>query len=69
MVNDGLKVYVHCTAGMGRAPAVVLCFLIQFNEMDPDDGDCYIKSFRSVSVPNLKIVKQAIAEHRASQHH
>jgi protein-tyrosine phosphatase len=28
MINkDKLDVYVHCTAGMGRAPAVVLCYL------------------------------------------
>lgn len=28
MINDkGLQVYVHCTAGMGRAPACVLVYL------------------------------------------
>lgn len=31
MINeDNRKVYVHCTAGMGRAPAVVLVYLCLF---------------------------------------
>jgi protein-tyrosine phosphatase len=27
------KVYVHCTAGMGRAPATVLVYLILFKKI------------------------------------
>ena len=38
MLNDminrqGLKVYVHCTAGMGRAPACVLSYLCIFKKV------------------------------------
>jgi len=37
MINkQGLKVYVHCTAGMGRAPANVLVYLCLFKGMEPD---------------------------------
>mmetsp|Transcript_17659 Transcript_17659/g.29840 ORF Transcript_17659/g.29840 Transcript_17659/m.29840 type:complete len:229 (+) Transcript_17659:558-1244(+) len=31
--NQGLKVYVHCTAGMGRAPACVLVYLCLFKKV------------------------------------
>ena len=35
MINrQGLKVYVHCTAGMGRAPATVLVYLCLFKKVD-----------------------------------
>lgn len=58
MINtDGLNVYVHCTAGMGRAPAVVVIYLCLFNDMLPEDADAYVKKYRNVSVPNMKAIK------------
>lgn len=55
--NDGLKVYVHCTAGMGRAPAIVLVYLCLFKGMEPEEARAYVKSYRTVSVPNMNAVK------------
>ena len=44
MVNEeNLNVYVHCTAGMGRAPAIVVTYLCLFKGMDPDEADLYVK--------------------------
>ncbi len=44
MINEeGLDVYVHCTAGMGRAPAIVVTYLCLFKQMDPDEADIYVK--------------------------
>ena len=54
------KVYVHCTAGMGRAPAVVLVYLCLYKGMNPDDADRFVKSFRSVSVPNMQVVREVV---------
>lgn len=62
------KVYVHCTAGMGRAPAVVLVYLCLHRGMDPDDADRYVKSYRSVSVPNMTVVREVVAAERAKCH-
>lgn len=61
--DDKRQVYVHCTAGMGRAPAVVLVYLCLFQGMDPDEADLYVKSFRKVSVPNLRAVKEVVAKY------
>ncbi|TNV81787.1 hypothetical protein FGO68_gene572 [Halteria grandinella] len=58
MLTRELKVYVHCTAGMGRAPAVVLTYLSIFKDMDPTIADLFVKSYRSVSAPNLPVVKR-----------
>lgn len=31
------RVYVHCTAGLGRAPAVVIAYLFWFKDMGLDE--------------------------------
>ena len=65
MLNEqGLKVYVHCTAGMGRAPAIVLGYLCLFKGMDPDEANLYEKSYRSVSVPNMRAVRETLKKHK-----
>ena len=44
LINEENKqVYVHCTAGMGRAPAVCLVYLCLYKGMDPDYADTYVK--------------------------
>ena len=54
------KVYVHCTAGMGRAPAVVVCYLCRFRDFKVHEADAFVRSFRKVSVPNLHAIRAAI---------
>ena len=62
--NKGLKVYVHCTAGMGRAPACVLVYLCLFKKLscweNPTAVDQLVKSYRKVSVPNMRAVYAAV---------
>ena len=62
--KDERRVYVHCTAGMGRAPAVVLVYLCLYKGMDPDEADLYVKSYRKVSVPNMRAVKEIVEKHK-----
>ena len=54
--DEDRNVYVHCTAGMGRAPAVVLTYLSCFKGLEPSLADLYVKSYRSVSAPNMGVV-------------
>ena len=69
--NKGQKVYVHCTAGMGRAPATVMLYLCLFKKVefwnDIEAVDKYIKSFRMCSTPNLEAVSSVIEENRHFQ--
>ena len=62
--NKGLKVYVHCTAGMGRAPASVICYYILYKKVscwrDPVACDRLVKQYRKVSTPNLRAIGNAI---------
>ena len=61
-------VYVHCTAGMGRAPACVLAYLCLFKKVDcwndPTAVDLWVKKYRSVSVPNMKAVWRVFNEYK-----
>jgi protein-tyrosine phosphatase len=40
------RVYVHCTAGLGRAPAVCIAFLYWFRSMGLDDAYQHLTSLR-----------------------
>jgi len=60
LLDEGRKTYVHCTAGMGRAPAVVLVYLCLFKGMQPFEADLFVKSHRKVSVPNMRAVTKVV---------
>ena len=37
-ISEGSKVYVHCTAGLGRAPGAAIAYLYWFRDMDVSFG-------------------------------
>jgi protein-tyrosine phosphatase len=43
--NHG-RVYVHCTAGLGRSPAVAIAALYWFTDMDLDTAYMYLTGIR-----------------------
>jgi len=45
-VAQGGRVYVHCTAGLGRAPAVCIAYLYWFMDMDLDSAYKYLTDIR-----------------------
>jgi hypothetical protein len=51
MTAHGRQVYVHCTAGMGRAPLVVLGYLALVEGYSPDDAIRLILEGRPGAVP------------------
>jgi len=61
----GRKVYVHCTAGMGRAPATVVVYLCLFEDWDPVECDLYLKTHRKVCVPNMRVVQAVVNKHKS----
>ncbi len=60
LIDEGRNVYVHCTAGMGRAPATVLVYLCMHCKMDPVEADIFVKCYRKVSVPNMRAVTNVV---------
>lgn len=60
LVSEMHRVYVHCTAGMSRAAATVIAYLVlekSFNVMQAHD---YVKSFRAIICPDIAAIKQAV---------
>jgi len=58
--GKGGKVYVHCTAGMGRAPAVLCLYLVHREGYKLEDAMSHIKHRRPSVGPNYEAMKQAI---------
>lgn len=56
----GHRVYVHCNAGVCRAPATVLGYLCHYRDMNIDDGLEYIRSQRPQAHPYIGAVEIAL---------
>jgi hypothetical protein len=52
------RVYVHCTAGMGRAPAVILAYLVQ-QGYDLAQAQAVLRQQHPASAPNVDAVTAA----------
>ncbi|CAH9079946.1 unnamed protein product [Cuscuta epithymum] len=44
--SHGQRTYVHCKAGRGRSTTVVLCYLVRYKQMTPNDAYDYVKAIR-----------------------
>ncbi|KAJ4748915.1 dual specificity protein phosphatase family protein [Rhynchospora pubera] len=42
----GKKTYVHCKAGRGRSTTVVLCYLVKYKNMTPEEAFEHVRSIR-----------------------
>jgi len=62
LINNGKKVYVHCTAGMGRAPAVVVTYLCWVKKMEAAEAEALVKKMRPVAVPNMMVIVPLVKE-------
>ena len=56
----GHRVYVHCNAGVCRAPATVLGYLCYYRGMSIDDGLEYIRRQRPQAHPYVSAVEKAL---------
>lgn len=59
LTEAGHRTYVHCTAGMGRAPAVVLSYLVRQGH-DLPEAQAHLRDCHPVSAPNLAAVESAM---------
>ncbi|KAF5734396.1 putative dual specificity protein phosphatase DSP8 [Tripterygium wilfordii] len=44
--SSGQLTYVHCKAGRGRSTTIVLCYLVQHQQMTPEGAYQYVRSIR-----------------------
>lgn len=59
--RDGGRVYVHCTAGLGRAPAVCIAYLYWFQGFNLDDAYAHVTRTRPCG-PRRDSVRAATAD-------
>ena len=58
----GHRVYVHCNAGVCRAPATVLAYLCHYRGMGIDEGLEYLRRSRPKVHPYISAVEKALKE-------
>ena len=60
LVDEGKQVYVHCTAGMGRSPAVVVMYLSRYHGKSLMEALEYVSTCRAVVCPNVNAIIRAL---------
>ena len=64
LMKQGKTVYVHCTAGMGRAPATVIIYLVLYENYNVEDAANFCKKYRPVICPNYGVINRIAAKYK-----
>lgn len=62
LLSTGHRVYVHCNAGICRAPATVLGYLCHYRDLSIEDGLAYIRENRPQVHPYISAVNTALIQ-------
>lgn len=57
LIESGQRVYVHCNAGMNRAPTIAIAYLHVHAAMPLADARRLVKERRVVSVPYMSVLE------------
>lgn len=60
LISKMHKVYVHCTAGMSRAAATVIAYLVMTGKFNVIDAHDFVKSHRPIICPDIMAIKLAV---------
>ena len=58
LMKEGKTVYVHCTAGMSRAAATVIIYLVLYENYTVEDATNFCKKHRPVICPNYGVINR-----------
>ncbi len=58
----GKVTYIHCTAGIGRAPALAIAWLARDKQQTVDTITDYVKGRRPIITPNMSVLKRINGE-------
>ena len=58
LVKERKKIYVHCTAGMSRAAATVIIYLVLYENYTVQEADNFCKKYRPVICPNYGVINK-----------
>ena len=57
-------VYVHCTAGMSRAAATVIIYLVLYEDFSVESAKIYCKKYRPVICPNYDVINKIAIKYK-----
>ena len=58
LLKEGNTVYVHCTAGMSRAAATVIIYLVLYENFSVEEATNFCKKHRPVICPNYGVINK-----------
>ena len=58
LLKNGKTVYVHCTAGMSRAAATVIIYLVLYEDFTVETAKNFCKKYRPVICPNYDVINK-----------
>ena len=58
LLKEGKTVYVHCTAGMSRAAATVIIYLVLYDNFNVENAYKFCKEHRPVICPNSGVINK-----------
>ena len=61
LLKEGNSVYVHCTAGMSRAAATVIIYLVLYENFTVEEAANFCKKHRPVICPNYGVINRIAA--------
>ncbi|MDH3689882.1 MAG: dual specificity protein phosphatase family protein [Gammaproteobacteria bacterium] len=67
MLTPHQRVYLHCTAGIGRAPTVAIAYLSWHRDMELDEAHTLVTEARSCA-PSVDAIRLANAELKLKLH-
>jgi hypothetical protein len=56
--DEGLKIYIHCYAGISRSASFVIYYLMKYHKMKFEDAFKYVRERRYCVQPNASFVEQ-----------
>ena len=62
LIKEGKIIYVHCTAGMSRAAATVIIYLVLYENYNVEEADNFCKKYRPIICPNYGVINKIASE-------
>ena len=60
LLDQGKTVYVHCTAGMSRAAATVIIYLVLYEDFSVEEAREFVKKYRPIICPNWEVINKVV---------
>ena len=64
LIDEGKSVYVHCTAGMSRAAATVIIYMVLYLDYSVAEARDHCKKYRPIICPNYDVIDLVVKRNK-----